>query len=291
LAAVRPPLISLAFVLLTASCGPSPAETGPVASANSTSVASGASSNSEPSTQASETPPASADRVATVLVDDLRVRESPGLGGVVIGLLSAGDQVFVTDRRAEVDGLTWVYVQTATVPDKEGALGFVAEGDESGPFLEAAQVACPSLPVDVLAIQGMAPWGPVMCFGSQPLDLTVWDSPENYGFGGLCNCVAEPGWLIHPFAFAAVSSSDTLHGPDFFVRLAPRVDRWPMPTSSQMIVLTGHFDDPASSTCEFSTPDPELQPGVEPTFEDKASIVLRCREQFVVSDFSLVSAP
>jgi hypothetical protein len=31
-----------------------------------------------------------------------------------------------------MDGITWLYVQTESLPDAEGARGFVAESDESG---------------------------------------------------------------------------------------------------------------------------------------------------------------
>jgi hypothetical protein len=61
---------------------------------------------------------------------------------------------------------------------------------------------------------------------------------------------------------------------------------WPA-VPGEALQLTGHFDDPHSGSCELWGPDPDLQPGVPPTFEDKASVVLICREQFVVTDVTV----
>jgi len=232
--------------------------------------------------------------VAIVLVDDLRVREKPSLTAKVVGTLSHGDQVFVTSKQVEADNLTWRYVQGewlhsgGVVP-----LGYVAEASATGPFLATAKATCPSSPIGVAALTAEKPWEPPICLGAQPLTFTAWDSPENYGFGGICDCVAQPGWLIHPFAIHVVSPSNTQQQPWLVVRSAPGVDeKWPpVPADGHWLKVTGHFDDPASSTCEFSNPDPELEPGVTPMFEDKASIVLRCREQFVVTAVSIVPGP
>ena len=226
--------------------------------------------------------------VAMITVDELRVRDEPGLSADVVARLSQGDEVFVTDQpRVEADGVSWVLVQGEWIGDGDGSgtLGYVAAGDDSSSFLETTEVACPSAAItDVGALAALTPWARLSCFGGQTLTLTGYDNPENYGFGGLCNCVAEPDWLIHPFAFRVLSPSSQERLPWLFVRLAPGVEaQWPADPGSTLRV-TGHFDDPNSASCEFSTPDPTLVPNVEPTFEDKNSVVLRCREQFVLTE-------
>ncbi|MDP9250746.1 MAG: hypothetical protein M3O78_05205 [Chloroflexota bacterium] len=150
--------------------------------------------------------------MAIVLVDDLRVREKPSLTAKVAATLARGDQVFVTAKQVEADGLTWRLVQGAWLESGAVASGYVAEANATGPLLETAEATCPSSPIGVAALTAEKPWEPPICFGAQPLTFSAWDSPENYGFGGLCDCIAQPMWLIHPFAIHVVSPSNALRG-------------------------------------------------------------------------------
>jgi hypothetical protein len=202
-----------------------------------------------------------------------------------------GDEVLVTDvPRVVADGLEWAHVQREWRGDGDGsgALGFVALGDASGPFLEAVDPDCPAT-ASVETLAAMTPWARVVCFGSEALTLTAFDDPENYGFGGLCNCVAEPAWLSHPFAFRVLSPSPERPRPWLFVRLAPGVDeQWP-DVPGESLRVKGHFDDPAAVDCEYRMPDPELGTDMAPWVEDEAVSVLRCREQFVVTEVEVIS--
>jgi hypothetical protein len=249
-----------------------------------TPIASSSLGASSPTPQPSEAPTLAADTVARVIVDGLRVREDAGLDAKVVGRLTRDDQVFVTDQRVEASGLSWLGVQGSWLDDDQFAFGFVAESDASGPFLEPVEIECPAVPVDIAGLAAMKPWAGLVCFGSEPLTLTGYDDPENYGFGGLCNCVATPEWLNHPFAYWRLSPSETEQHPWLVMRLRPRAtDMWPA-DPGKTLTIVGHYDDPASSRCRFGHPDPSLQPDVPVTYEDATGVILMCREQFVVTE-------
>jgi hypothetical protein len=237
-----------------------------------------------PTARSSEALTLAPDTVARVIVDSLRVREDAGLDAKVVGRLTRDDQVYVTDQRASAAGLSWLGVQGSWLADDQVAFGFVAESDGSGPFLEPVGIECPPLPVDITALAALPPWGGLACFGSEPLTLTGYDEPENYGFGGVCNCVATPEWLLHPFAHWRLSPSMTKQFPWLVMRLRPRAqEMWPA-DPGQTLAIVSHFDDPASRRCRFGQPDPSLQPDVPVTYDDGPGIVLMCREQFVVTE-------
>jgi hypothetical protein len=227
--------------------------------------------------------------VAKVIVDGLRVRENAGLDAKVVGRLSRDDRVFVTDQHPSASGLSWLGIQGSWLDDGQFAFGYVAESDATGPFLEPVEIDCPTLPVDVTGLAAMQPWSGLICFGSEPLTLIGYDDPENYGFGGLCNCVATPEWLNHPFAHWRLSPSKDEQFPWLVMRLRPSAqEMWPT-DAGKTLTIVGHFDDPASSRCRFGHPDPSLEPDVPVTYDDEPGVILMCREQFVVTKVAVVT--
>lgn len=79
---------------------------------------------------------------ARVIVDELRVRQSPALSGTVLAELQADD---VVTRRAgtSCDG-TRLWVEVAFQSGSVGGIGWIAEGDSEGYFI-APQVSTPNV--------------------------------------------------------------------------------------------------------------------------------------------------
>jgi YVTN family beta-propeller protein len=69
--------------------------------------------------------------IRRVIVNDLRVRVAPGLGGESIGTLQEGEVVALVTGPQEADGLSWWQVEVGSL------MGWAAEGTADGAFLAA----------------------------------------------------------------------------------------------------------------------------------------------------------
>jgi len=56
-----------------------------------------------------------------------------------------------------------------------------------------------------------------------------------------------------------------------------------LPEGGSIVRVTGHFIDPASTTCSMSLPDGEQSKPADPRTAE-----LYCREQFVVDSFEVI---
>ncbi len=56
-----------------------------------------------------------------------------------------------------------------------------------------------------------------------------------------------------------------------------------IPADGSIVRVTGHYSDPASTTCSMATFDGELAIAVDPRTAE-----LYCREQFVVDSFEVI---
>ena len=297
--------MALAILVFIAACSATPSASSPSASASPTSHPSASPPSAVPSpTLAPRASPNlaqfAAGDVAMSSVQDLTVRTEPTTGAEALGVLPLNTHTFVVSGPVNADGYDWYEVIGLDRPgmvecptaDRFGCtdwIGWVAattpEGDR---WLEPADPDCPADAPDIETLATMG-WAGMFCFGSEPLTMTAFDDPDNYGFGGICNCVAEPDWLYAPFAFRPLSPSADRQLPTVSVRLAPGVEaQWPAELG-ESLRLTGHFDDPASSSCALRGPDPALDPDGEPWVESKDISVLRCREQFVVTELEVIT--
>jgi hypothetical protein len=140
----------LAFAVLsrpdeTAEVSPTPSPSlSPLVSPEPTASESPAPSPSDPDESAAPTPvptptpsppPMALDRpfAATVLVNNLRVREQPG-DGAPIGSLGAGEIVLLYGDHDEIDGIDW-YGMTASGGD-QALFGWASAGPDGDPYLE-----------------------------------------------------------------------------------------------------------------------------------------------------------
>jgi hypothetical protein len=161
-----------------------------------------------------------------------------------------------------------------------------AAAPPAAPVPPVANGGCPTGRLDLSAILALEPAQRLSCFGGRAIKVTAFVArPE--GLGGTCDCTATPAWLtggglgypaawLVPFAapFGQVDSLPAFARPS--VKGATTTLRW--------VSVTGHFDDPASSTCRVRNSDGSLR-------DSAAESVQRCRQNFVVTTVTTVAPP
>jgi len=240
-------------------------------------------------------PPGSAVRV---LADGLRLRDGPSTDAALVQNLPL-NQLLVVGFAPQVstfgpiaaDGFTWYPVlrlgDLTELPElssgplgSESAVGWVAGGDASDPYVELLAPRCPPRPVDLATLEAMLPWEQLTCFGNETITIE--------GTFGCVNCAPgrpaagsfEPAWLARPDTtnYLSVDASAGI-GPTI-LRLAPTGPT--APEVGAVVRVTGHFDDDAASTCVVS-PD-------EATTIDATSVALYCRAQYVADSIEIIGS-
>ena len=122
------------------------------------------------------------------------------------------------------------------------------------------------------------------------------DQLDGLGGEGPVGYVERPGWLTSPYGFGwlfvdPVENLDdyvTLYAPD---ERALGADSGKRPTAME---VTGHFGDPAASTCR-AVPDPEADPSVRMSTDGAKKLtqvlVEICANRFVVTSIRDTAAP
>ena len=224
---------------------------------------------------------------AMVTVDGLRVRKEPSTSAPVVATLSQGDTVtifhnIITPVPVSIEGVSWYAIEGAPKTLK----GWVAAGDVTTPFLALAErTTCEDLrpgPVTLERLIATDSWHRLACLGNTPVTVTgVYviacqggaADPSTYGPGWLIDWC--PGQLLTPQDgaknFPGANALDTVTAPALG-------DGQPPGTIAR---VTGHFDDPASSTCfmHFGSASSNAASGAE---------ALLCREQFVVTKIDVL---
>jgi len=244
------------------------------------------------------------DSVARATVRGLRVRaEPPGLAGYeqVLYSLSVADLVLVVSSaesyvppEASPDGRGWyeVHVGGAEVNSYAdgGINGWVAEGENGLEWLEPDPLICRGsdtlvgvlLPPSSRGHEWATRWERLACYGARQLELEgvaevlCFDAPEtSYTF--------TPDFLASPSLCSGLVvddiDADGYHS-GLALDLRYRKDAaWPL--RGDLLRASGHFDDPASSTCAAESAFGPSR--IDPTF-----LVLFCRELFVVDEFAVI---
>jgi len=215
---------------------------------------------------------------AIVIVDALQVREYPGLDAAVVDTLPAGTVVELAlgwiDPVA-VDGIDWYHV----VYDADSA-GSLAAGVGGDRYLELLPARCEDGDPDLAALMRITAWERLACFGDRALTVT-----GTYGCPvcGIAYPVEgyEPAWLADPdnLNFLDLHAGFTLH-------FQPAMPLEIIPNAS-IVRVTGHFSDPASSTCTIK---PTMEGVVIGAEVDPVIAELYCREQFVVDAYEIIGS-
>jgi hypothetical protein len=232
-------------------------------------------------------PPGSAVRV---LIDGLRMRESPSTTATLVENLPLGRLLAVGHSRnrgdfgpIEADGFAWYPVivipdATELPPLSAGPIlleavgyGWVAAGDGTEPYIQLLDPRCPVRPVTLPVVEAMLPWEQLACFGAEPMTLE-----GTFGCGvcsGIFPGTFEPAWLAFPFSGAFLSGDPNARVGPFAMRFAPGGPA--QPAHGRILRVVGHFDDPSAIGCTVA-------PGEPPVPLDPTAAELYCREQFVV---------
>lgn len=218
--------------------------------------------------------------IVTVVVDQLQLRTEPGLAASVQGTALRGERFslagwFGPETR---DGLDWYRLGPATVGDLDA---WAAAGAGEDRYLELVPPSCPSGNPGLETLINMASaWDRLACFGDRSLSL------EGTFGCGICDGVMpgdfSPFWLTYPIS-ASFLWADFQAGVGPLVVHADPDSGVELPAVGSIVRVTGHFSDPASTTCTISTFDGGRAVAVDPRTAE-----LYCRENFVLDTVEVI---
>jgi len=161
----------------------------------------------------------------------------------------------------------------------DGTAWSAAGGDILGVLPAAPTGPCPATtPTAVEDFLAMAPSLWPVCFGSRTLKVRGYIA-DCGGCGGATNEQASPTWLLDPLGYSAfwlspaVVQADTGHG-GFGVMINP-AHPVTVPSTNTHVELSGHFDDPAATTCRVWSGGGPVLP--------RDQTVAACKQAFVVT--------
>lgn len=197
------------------------------------------------------------------LIGDLSLAALPG--GTAIGTLPSGTQAIIEAGPREVDAATWYQLQWPA-GGSSSRLAWVRVDEPSQ--LQSVEAPCPDASDGPLA---MLAWDRVRCLGTSAVTV---EGTVGHCQGGVV--LVEPGWL----GYACWAVSDGTSTMDIHADPASGIV---FPDDIVRARLSGHFDDPAASTCVYlGDPDPL---GQSPSAGEQ---VFLCREAFVIDTMEIL---
>jgi len=195
------------------------------------------------------------------------------LAATVTDTLDAGTIVNISGLGPwHVDALDWYAVDTG----EPVRFGYAAAGVKGVSYLELLPARCPDGVPDRATLVGLTAWERLTCLRDQSLTITgTFGCPV---CGEFVPGSYEPSWLASPMNLNYIGWPDTL---TLHFDPAVELDRAP---NASMVRVTGHFSDPASTTCVIQGP------GEPPVPIDPVIAELYCREQFVVESIEVIGS-
>jgi hypothetical protein len=231
------------------------------------------------------------ETLAVVVVDEVNLRESPGLEAPVQTIspgaptsgdpvrLSAGELVWILGAE-RADDTTWYHI----VHDNSYQTGWISGGADSDPWLIPFDVGtCPSslsatlsegAAVLPLSLEHLA------CFGAGQLSAVVyWPTPDEGLYDVPCPWPGlESSWLICYEVVNTIGDGSrqlVVYGTEG--RQDIRRGEW--------VSITGHYDDPRAQTC------PEDLGRDLTDMAEVAATILNCRTAFVLDEVQPATEP
>jgi hypothetical protein len=202
------------------------------------------------------------DTVASVVVDNLRVRAEPGVAAPVVtgGRLSAGTRVFIQAGPAQADGYDWFQVQPLDV----GPSGWVAAAArDATPWLRPGGLSCPQQPLSGVELLTVRTLVGLACFKGGEVELR---GDVSCGSGDADIRFSGPAWLLPERACEISIGAESML---FFHAGLPELDiGFKAPAA-----VIGHWDDPGARKCVRIA-------GLE---TDLTTTVTACRSLFVAT--------
>jgi len=305
-------LILLALVLTrgsedgTASGSPSSTPSATSSPSGSAAASELASTSAAASPDAPAQPDLTVDTVVATTVEDLTVREAPGLDGERLGTLEGGALSFLAGGPSDADGFRWYLVSGLGIPAASGCtppydtdpftcptwFGWVAAASESGePWLVDHDLACPEEPYSAenLALARTA-LERLACLGSEAFTFRgYWpEIPDDPGLGGACTAENTPsGWLICQNIndnTVVIDENEDMFGIGIRLSIDPAADT-AMPDRGRWVEVRVHLDDPAAQRCG----DDAIGASAEERTPEQ--IVLACRVEAVLESAQAVDGP
>lgn len=255
------PWVHLLLLVLLAGCAVSPGASSrspsPSASADAASAAPSEPASPLPFPVVSLPPDSRAE-----LTDALPFAEFPG--GPTVGTLPFATGVIIAAGPRDVGGGTWYVLQWSPEPDTIQH-GWFRVDDAS--LLALVEPPCPETADGVLA---MPAWDRLRCFGGVSVAV---EGTVGHCQGGVV--FAEPAWLAYD-CWAVYDDTGAMH------LHADPASGITFPDELVRARMTGHFDDPAATTCVHPG---EADPQTTPSTSEQ---VFMCREAFVVDSFEVL---
>ncbi len=189
----------------------------------------------------------------------------------------AGTRLVIVEGPVEHQGTDWYLVQWTHGTSYPSVVAWTPATSDGRPLLEVVQPRCPEGEVTVPELLRLIPAERVECFGDRELVLERVVATEEAAEQGAA-VIGTPEWL-------APDTRWRLWGPEgpaglegsLPVAVAPSLASGALPTGKPLTVH-GHFDDPASATCERQVPEEWSVPPEPPAVH-----VMRCQQLFVVT--------
>ena len=263
--------------------GPSAGATSSVAASASVAASESASAEPTPSPTPAQAPVIANRSIVEVGDEPLNLREQPSDSASVLSELAPGLRLFTIGEPTDAGELRWyrVGVVNRDCADDCSRIGHVATpiaADEE-PWIAEVAIDCPSSPMTVEALVGLAALEALHCYGRTDIVVTgTIDTPASTP-----PVVIEytPEWLAGPAPaqFAGPGGAIGFHAaPDSDLEVPERGD---------VVRVTGHFEDPAATSCRASPADGQEEPVEVP---QPARVVLDCRATFVWTDYEVTGS-
>lgn len=229
--------------------------------------------------------------LASVVVDRVNMRLEPSLaadlvpapcpdtcGYVQVGTDTPYPELYLLDGPVQADGYAWYLAATVTETSLFAeSIGWVAAGDEAGPWLVPHEADCPPPPIELsdLTYANLSRFEAIACFGGQALTVRGWyvDLPSDAETG---DCSAEPAWLVCGFGYHMLrpQPSDWAGDANHLQLKVDPASNAQMPPRGNWVLVTGMFDHPGAQSCGSDA-------------EDDLAFRLMCRMEFVVTSAQL----
>ncbi len=211
-----------------------------------------------------------------VAVAPLAIRAEPGRNAALVATAPVGTILVVDSWFGPelVDGIHWTLI---SVDDKHFWAAAILDGTR---YLDIAPPRCPGFEPDLATLTSITAWEQLACFGDRSLTIV-----GTYGCpicGDLVPGSYAPAWLALPSLISYLGSDST--SPRLVLHFSPQSGLEPPPNAS-IVRVTGHFSDPASTTCRIARPDHELNDPIDPPTAE-----LYCRERFVVDAYEVIGS-
>jgi hypothetical protein len=183
-----------------------------------------------------------------------------------IGTLAVGQEIAVLEGPRLVDGRTWYLV----LPAAEDSSSEVWMRVDREGALVTVDPACPGGDQGAFALRA---WDRVACYDHRTITL---EATVGHCLGGVVQ--VDPEWL----GYACWRASDPTG--DIGLHAVPG-SGITFPDDAVRARISGHFDDPAASSCRFLHANDSARAWFEPSDGEQ---VLLCRESFVVETFEVL---